>query len=79
MVDKLPSKTKDTLCIYYSLRFLPVPSGLAAARSVSFSSLSLWFYCFAANPKGLSNNSTGPRLHRAAKGPQSSLFVRERA
>jgi hypothetical protein len=28
---------------------LPVPSILAAARSASFSSSSLWFYCFAAN------------------------------
>src|ERR1017187_85515 len=49
MVNTLPSKTKDTLCISYSRRFLPVPSILAAARSVSFSSLSSWFYYFAAN------------------------------
>jgi hypothetical protein len=28
---------------------LPVPSILAAARSASFSSSSLWFCCFAAN------------------------------
>jgi hypothetical protein len=28
---------------------LPVASGLAAVRSASFSSSSLWFYCFAAN------------------------------
>jgi hypothetical protein len=41
MVNTLPSKTKDTLCISYSRRFLPVPSILAAARSASFSSSSL--------------------------------------
>src|ERR1017187_4632848 len=49
MVNTLPSETKDTLCISYSRRFLPVPSILGAARSVSFSLSSLWFYCFAAN------------------------------
>ena len=47
MVNTLPSKTKDKLCYYYSRRFLPVASGLAEARSASFSSSSLWFYCFA--------------------------------
>ena len=49
MVNTLPSKTKDTLCISYSRRFLPVPSILAAARSASSWSSSLLFYCFAAN------------------------------
>jgi hypothetical protein len=46
MVNTLPSKAKDKLCIYYYYRrFLPVPYGLAEARSASFSSSSLWFYC----------------------------------
>jgi len=45
--NELPSKMKDTLCISYSRRFLPVPSGLAAARSASFSSSLLWCYWFA--------------------------------
>lgn len=49
MVNTLPSKTKDTLCISYSRHFLRAPSILAAARSASSSSSSLWFYCFAAN------------------------------
>jgi hypothetical protein len=49
MVNSLPSKMKDTLCIFFSHRFLPVASGLAAGQSVSFLSSSLWFYCFAAN------------------------------
>jgi hypothetical protein len=48
MANKLPSKTKDKLCYYYSHRFLAVPSILAAARLASFSSSSLWCYCFAA-------------------------------
>src|ERR1039458_9522637 len=64
MVNTLPSKTKDTLCISYSRRFLPVPSILAAARSVSFSSLSSWFYYFAANrwtvPPKTSPDRTAP-------------------
>ena len=58
-VNKLPSKTKEKLCHYYSRRFLLVPFILAAARSASFSSSSLWFYCFAANrssqPEGCKN------------------------
>jgi hypothetical protein len=41
MVNTLPSKTKDTLCISYSRRFLRAPSILAAARLASFSSSSL--------------------------------------
>jgi hypothetical protein len=46
MVNTLPSKKKDTLCIYYySRRFLPLPFGLAAGQSAWFSSSSLWFCC----------------------------------
>ena len=41
MVNTLPLKTKDTLCISYLRPFLPVPSISAAARSASSSSSSL--------------------------------------
>ncbi len=49
MADILPSKTKDTLCISYFQRFLPMSSGLAAARAASCSSLLSWFCCCAAD------------------------------
>jgi Ohr subfamily peroxiredoxin len=60
--NELPSKTKDTLCIYYSRRFLPMFTMLAAVRSASFSSSSLWLYCFAAKPLSRSaEDFTKPR------------------
>jgi RNase P subunit RPR2 len=48
MANKLPSKLKENLCTSCSRRFLPISTMLAEARSASFSSSSLWFYCFAA-------------------------------
>src|ERR1035438_6572071 len=52
MVNTLPSKTKDTLCIYYSRPFLPVPFGLAAAEAASCLSFWVWLYCYAAQRGG---------------------------
>ena len=63
MVNTWPSKTKDTLCISYSRRFLPVPSILAAARSASSWSSSLLFYCFAANRKAVLPKTLRQRQH----------------
>jgi hypothetical protein len=45
MVNK---KTKGTLCISYSHRFLPMSSGLAVAGSALLSLSFLWCYCFGA-------------------------------
>ena len=63
MVNILPSKTKDTLCISYSRQFLPMPSILVAARLASFSLSSLWFYCFAANTNVLATAMRRLQVH----------------